>query len=271
MDMQTNRRSPRFSGSGETGGKVISPDGAADGLNGTGGTGSGIGSGNGGEVPPTVNAGGPPLPDSPQRQGKGEGGGNGGNGGSEKQKGEIGRRKTSAPNTPERNQRRKPQSSPDKTPSSQRRHGKGARVGNSPATHRSQKAAENIARVGTSAMEGDLTRDASADMEVDDTEKGAPTDDETPETSAAEEDRLHPWSNPKLFLSRMVELKTETLTLEEQLDQIEVHDVLDYDGDDIDEADLLQRSARTRGYQRPCGIGSAVEAGSRPLNSSSPP
>ena len=85
------------------------------------------------------------------------------NGGSEKQQGETGRRKTAAPNTPERNQRRKPQSSPAKTPSTQRRQGKGARVGNSPATHRSQKAAENIARDDAAAMEGDHTRDASAD------------------------------------------------------------------------------------------------------------
>ena len=95
-DMQTKRRSPRFNGSGEIGGKVISPDGAADGQNGTGGTGSGIGSGNGGEVPPTVNAGGPPLPESPQRKGREEGGGNSGNGGSEKQQGGTGRSKTAA-------------------------------------------------------------------------------------------------------------------------------------------------------------------------------
>ena len=37
VEKQTNRRSPRFSGSGDIAGNVISPDGAADGLSGTSG------------------------------------------------------------------------------------------------------------------------------------------------------------------------------------------------------------------------------------------
>ena len=77
VEKQTNRRSPRFSGSGDIAGNVISPDGAADGLSGTSGTGTGTG----GDVSSVADAGGrPPAGDHRPHGGESEGG-NGGNGG----------------------------------------------------------------------------------------------------------------------------------------------------------------------------------------------